>query len=65
VLDTANEDLPLDFNRLMNNEEQLSWAKLIWALLKSPGRVKGLIALQQQSAMAANKLGKVLARVIG
>ena len=64
VLDTVDEDLPLDFNSLMNDEDQLSWAKLMWALLKSPAKVKELIRLQKQSAIAANKLGEVLIRMV-
>src|SRR5437868_3359694 len=64
VLDTVDEDLPLDFNSLMDDEDQLSWAKLMWALLKSPAKVKELIRLQKQSAIAANKLGEVLIRMV-
>ena len=60
ILDTANEDLPLDFNQLMTVEQKLSYGKLAVALAKSPRKVGALLKLQQQSKDAAEKLAQVL-----
>ena len=64
ILDTASEDLPLDFNQLMTEDQKMSYGKLAMALAKSPGKVGGLLRLQRQSQAAAEKLGKVLASLL-
>jgi len=64
VLDTAEKDLPLDFNELMTTAHKMSYAKLAASLLKSPGKVAGLLQLQKQSGLAAEKLAVVLTRFI-
>lgn len=60
ILDAANEDLPLDFNTLLDADQQLDKAKLARALLRSPGKARALLQLQRQSKAAAAKLGQVL-----
>jgi adenosylhomocysteine nucleosidase len=64
ILDTADEDLPLDFNQLMTPEQKMSYRKLVVALAKSPGKVGALLRLQRQSQSAAEKLGQVLAGLL-
>ena len=64
ILDTANEDLPLDFNQLMTAEQKMSYGKLALALVKSPGKIGSLLRLQKQSEAAAEKLGQVLAGLL-
>ena len=64
ILDTANEDLPLDFNQLMTAEQKMSYGKLALALAKSPGKVGALLRLQTAGPeTAAGKLAEVLARI--
>jgi nucleoside phosphorylase len=60
VLDTAEEDLPLNFNDLMNKHQRLDYVKLAWALFKSPGKIPALMRLQKQSGEAAEALAIVL-----
>jgi adenosylhomocysteine nucleosidase len=63
ILDTASEDLPLDFNLLMTADQQMSYGRLAMALVKSPGKIGALLRLQKQSQAAAQKLAEVLLRI--
>jgi adenosylhomocysteine nucleosidase len=60
ILDRADEDLPMDFNQLMNADYSLSFTKLALLLIRSPGKIKQLLALQKQSRDAAERLAVVL-----
>lgn len=64
ILDTVEQNLPLDFNLLMTDGERLSWQKLMLALAKSPGKIPELMGLQKQSVAAARQLGEVLGKVV-
>ena len=64
ILDTAEENLPLDFNRLMNSRQEMDYGKLTVALVKSPGKIGSLLRLQKQSQAAAEKLAQVLAETL-
>ena len=64
VSDTANEDLPLDFNALAKPDKSLDFGKLAWAIAKSPGKIGALMALQKKTSFAANQLSAVLGKVI-
>jgi hypothetical protein len=63
ILDTANEDLPLDFNQLMTIRQKMSFGKLSLAVAKSPGKIVALRRLQKQAGAAARRLAEVLARI--
>ena len=63
ILDSANEDLPLNFNQLMTDDQRMDYVKLARALIKSPGKVGALLRLQKQSRAAAAKLAEVLAKI--
>ena len=60
ILDTAQEDLALDFNALMTSEQQLDRRKLATTLFKSPRKIASLIRLQRHSAAGAKRLAEVL-----
>ena len=64
ILDTASEDLPLDFNQLMGADEQINYGQLALKLMKSPGMLRSLWRLRTQSAVAAEKLAEVLGKVL-
>ena len=64
VLDTAEEDLPFDFNQFLSKDERLDMAKLALAIVKHPGKIPSLLRLRQQSDTAARRLSEVLGRVL-
>lgn len=63
ISDTANEDLPLDFNQLSKPDLSLDFGKLLVAIAKSPEKIPGLLRLQQNSKLAAQQLAEVLAKI--
>lgn len=64
ISDTANEDLPLDFNALMTADQKISMARLTLALLKSPGSIPRLMELQRNTRFAAKRLADALDRLL-
>jgi hypothetical protein len=64
ISDTANEDLPLDFNALAKPDMNLDYGKLALAILKSPGKIGALLKLQKQTRFAAEQLTNVLEKLI-
>jgi adenosylhomocysteine nucleosidase len=63
ISDTANEDLPLDFNALAKPDKSLDFGKLAWATAKSPGKIGALMELQKKTKFAAEQLAGVLAKI--
>jgi len=64
ISDTADEDLPLDFNALMTREEKINSVRLALAVLASPRKIPALIRLGQNSARVARRLADVLTSVL-
>jgi uridine phosphorylase len=64
ISDTAQEDLPLDFNALAKADKSLDFGKLAWAIAKSPGKIPALMALGKKTSFAAQQLANVLEIVI-
>ena len=65
ISDAADENLPLDFNRLLDAQQNLSYGKLALTLAKTPGKMPALLKLQRQTQAAAETLAGVLTRVLG
>jgi len=64
ISDTADEDLPLDFNALTKPDKNLDYGKLAWAIAKSPGKIGALMELEKKTKFAAERLAEVLAKII-
>lgn len=64
VLDTAEEDLPLDFNQLMTSDYRIDYLKLTLALARAPHKIGSLVQFGKRSAFAARKLAEVLQQVL-
>lgn len=65
ISDTADEDMPLDFNRLTTPEMKMHFGRLALAIGKSPTKIAALLRLQRQTAAAARALADALARLTG
>jgi len=63
ISDTANEDLPLDFNALAKPDKSLDYGKLLLDVAKSPGKTGGLLRLQKNCRYAAERLAATLAQI--
>jgi nucleoside phosphorylase len=60
ISDTAQEDLPLDFNALMKPNGKLSLGRLARDVLRRPRELPALMALGRQTKLAARNLAVVL-----
>jgi adenosylhomocysteine nucleosidase len=63
ISDTANEDLPLDFNALAKPDKNLDFGKLAWAIARSPGKIGALMELQKKTRFAAEQIAEVLTKI--
>ncbi len=64
ILDTAGEDLPLDFNQLMTSDQSMDYRRLLWTVLRRPAKIKALLHLRRQSEAAADRLAEVLSEIL-
>jgi adenosylhomocysteine nucleosidase len=64
ISDAADEDLPLDFNRLSRRDHGIHYGKLALALARSPSKLGELLAFKKRVDSAARKLAAFLARLI-
>lgn len=65
VSDEAGEDLPLDFNKLMNKRGGVHFGRLAMELARRPRMIPQLMRLQKVTRRAANALAEELAKLIG
>jgi adenosylhomocysteine nucleosidase len=56
----ADSDLPLDFNRVFTERGEVSIPKVVGQLVRSPGRLPGLLRLANESERAATSLAHFL-----
>jgi nucleoside phosphorylase len=58
--DTAEQNLPLDFNRVMGREGKMQASRLVKEIARRPWRVPALAQLGRQTQLAATRLGEFL-----
>lgn len=64
VSDAADEDLPLDFDQALNDEGDLSVARLAGQIIRKPSAIPDLVRLGKRSGEAAKRLADFLDRYI-
>jgi adenosylhomocysteine nucleosidase len=64
ILDAAGEELPLDFNALMDDELRLDSRKLALTVAKSPLAIARLLRFKKQVRAASQRLAAVLQHVL-
>ncbi len=64
ISDTAHQNLPLDFNRLLTPDHRIDFARLAARLLLSPRKIADLLRFQSQTITAAQALGAFLERLL-
>lgn len=64
ISDSANESLPLDFNTLVDEQMNLSFAKLAWKLIRSPGTIPRLMKFQQHVSFCGRRMATAIASFI-
>ncbi|HEU5396070.1 MAG TPA: hypothetical protein VFV81_02815 [Verrucomicrobiae bacterium] len=65
ISDTANEDLPIDFNQYSRPDKSLDMPKLLFAVATSPGKIGALMELQKKAKFASEQLAQVLEKILG
>jgi nucleoside phosphorylase len=60
ISDTADEDLPLDFNQAVTHTGELSAVRLASQIIQKPSAIPGLIRLGKRSGQAAKRLADFL-----
>lgn len=64
ISDSANESLPLDFNTLVDEQLNLSFAKLAWKLIRSPGTIPRLMTFQKHVSFCGRRMATAVASFI-
>jgi adenosylhomocysteine nucleosidase len=64
ISDAFDEDLPLDFNRVMTSAGEVSIPKVLGEVVRHPLSAPALVRFGKQSRMAAEKLGAFLDRYL-
>jgi len=60
ISDSAEEDLPLDFDAVVTDDGRLSVVRLAGEIIRNPTAIPGLVRLGRRSAEAANRLADFL-----
>jgi adenosylhomocysteine nucleosidase len=64
ISDAVDEDLPLDFNRVMTPAGEVSIPRVLGEVVRHPMSAPALVRFGKQSRMAAEKLGAFLDRYL-
>jgi nucleoside phosphorylase len=60
ISDSANEDLPINFNVALSKNQQVSVSRVAWELAKNPLALPAVLRFAGQSRKAAEKLARFL-----
>jgi hypothetical protein len=64
ISDSANEDLPVDFDRCLTPQGEIKAMKLVNEIVRRPGSLPNLVRFGRQSSGAANSLASFLDRFV-
>jgi hypothetical protein len=64
ISDTAHQNLPLDFNRLLTPDHRIDFAKLAARLILSPRKIAELLKFQSNTIAAAQSMGAFLENLL-
>jgi adenosylhomocysteine nucleosidase len=60
ISDTANQSLPMDFNRYMNPSGEMVLSSVVMDLMRQPGSILPMIQFHRQVQKATSRLGAAL-----
>lgn len=64
ISDTADQDLPLDFNKFLTENKSMDMSKLMMAVARAPWKMGALMELQKNTKLAAQRLADVLVETL-
>ena len=64
ISDSSEEDMPIDFNRVVTEEGGVSIPRVLAEVVKRPGALPSLVRFGRQSRASAEKLAEVLERYV-
>jgi adenosylhomocysteine nucleosidase len=64
VSDSVDNDLPIDFNRVLDSRGQLIWSAMLRELLTSPSQLVPFVRFSRDSVGAARNLSRFLERYV-
>jgi nucleoside phosphorylase len=64
ISDAADEDLPIDFNRLMTADMRIHFPKLLWTLARQPSTIPKLIRFNKNIQRSALNLAQTISRAL-
>ena len=64
ISDAVEEDLPMDFNRVLDSQGAVRMRRLVGELAREPRRISGLVRFGMRSRRAAHALADFLDRYL-
>lgn len=64
ISDSAEQDMPLDFNSLMGPNNRIDKKRLAATLLRRPSLIPALLKFQRRTVCAARSLGSVITEIV-
>jgi nucleoside phosphorylase len=65
ISDTSDEDLPLDFNKVLTDGGRVSTSRVLGQVARGPRSLRALVRLAAQSRVVAESLGRFLDTYVG